>query len=98
MKPKREPKIGKTKVQNPKTDPNGRDRRSSSPSWILLAGLCIVFLVGAIAFFGMKGVPGTTGGTSESQQQTSGAPQPQNDINTGRTRETTGYRPGPTNN
>jgi hypothetical protein len=40
----------------------------------------------------MYGVPGWTGGTSRSQQQTSGAPQPANEILDGQTREnTTGY-------
>ena len=71
------------------------DHRGNATGWVLFAGTCIVLLVGAIALVAMYGVPGTTGGTSESQQQTSGAPQPQNDINTGRERQTTGNRPAP---
>lgn len=78
-----------------KTDANQPDRRSASTPWAVFAILAVVFIVGAVAFFGLNGVPGTTGGTSVSQQETSGAPQPKTDIYSGRTRETTGYRPQP---
>jgi hypothetical protein len=69
------------------------DQRGNATGWVLFAGACMVLLVGSIALLAIYGMPGTTGGTSESQQQTSGAPQPQNDINTGRTRQTTGNQP-----
>jgi hypothetical protein len=49
-----------------------------------------VLLLAAIAIGGVFGIPGTTGGTSLSQQESSGAPQPTNDIHTGDVRETTG--------
>ena len=76
-------------------DDQRRDRRGFAPGWIFFVGLCAVLLVGSLTYFGTFGVPGTTGGTSESQQQTSGAAQPKNDINTGRVQETTGYQPAP---
>ena len=70
------------------------DQRGNATGWVFLSGAGIVFLVGFIALIVTYGIPGTTGGTSESQQQTSGAPQPQNDINTGHSRQTTGNQPG----
>jgi hypothetical protein len=69
-----------------------RDQRANTTGWIGFALACMALLVVAAAAFVMYGVPGTTGGTSPNQQQTSGAPQPSNDIQDGKTRRnTTGY-------
>jgi len=68
------------------------DRRANAPLWAAFAALCAVFLLGGIALVGKFGVPGSTGGTSDNQQQVSGAPQPANEstFGSGGTRETTG--------
>ena len=69
-----------------------RDKRANAPRWLLFAVACSLFLIFAIGAMGLFGVPGSTGGTSNSQQQTSGSPQPSNEIQDGHTREnTTGY-------
>ncbi len=71
---------------------NPPDRRARTGMWIGFAAFCAILIVGAIAMLVTFGVPGTTGGTSPSQQQTSGAPQPTIDIHDGTTRQnTTGY-------
>jgi hypothetical protein len=57
---------------------------------VLFAGGLMFFLVSGIAFVATYGIPGSTGGTSPSQQMSSGAPQPTIDIHRGDTRETTG--------
>ena len=75
-----------------KREQNPPDRRASRPGWIGFAALCALVIVAAVALIASFGLPGTTGGTSESQQQTSGAPQPTIDIQDGETRQnTTGY-------
>jgi hypothetical protein len=69
-----------------------RDHRANRVSWTGFVIGCMLFLIVAVGAFAMYGVPGWTGGTSRSQQQTSGAPQPANEIRDGQTREnTTGY-------
>lgn len=71
-----------------------RDERANASGWVAFALACILVLIVAVGAFMMFGVPGSTGGTSPSQQQTSGAPQPQNEIRDGQTRQnTTGYGP-----
>ena len=68
-----------------------RDKRANAPGWLLFAVACSLFLILAIGARRCS-VPGSTGGTSNSQQQTSGSPQPSNEIQDGHTREnTTGY-------
>lgn len=71
------------------------DHRASTTAWPAFAVGAVAVFVAIIGAALMFGVPGTTGGTSTSQQQTSGAPQPSTEIRDGRTQETTGYRPGP---
>jgi flagellar basal body-associated protein FliL len=69
-----------------------KNDRANSSAWIVLAVGCATLLIVAVGAFVIYGVPGTTGGTSPSQQQTSGAPQPTNEIRDGHTRQnTTGY-------
>ena len=58
---------------------------------MMLAAVCGAIIIGAIALYLSVGIPGFTGGTSPSQQQTSGAPQPTNEIRDGTTRENTGW-------
>ena len=75
-----------------KTKQNPPDQRAKTGVWIGFAAFCAILIVGAITLIVTFGIPGTTGGTSPSQQQTSGAPQPANDIRDGDTRQnTTGY-------
>jgi len=75
-----------------KTDQNPPDRRANSSGWIGFAALCALAIIAAASLFVLYGIPGTTGGSSPSQQQTSGAPEPNKDFNDGRTRQnTTGY-------
>ncbi len=75
-----------------KHEQNPPDRRASRSGWIGFAALCGLALVVAVGLIAIFGLPGTTGGTSPSQQQSSGAPQPSTDIQDGRTRQnTTGY-------
>jgi hypothetical protein len=69
-----------------------KNDRANSSALIVLAFGCAVLLIVAVGAFVIYGVPGTTGGMSSSQQQTSGAPQPTNEIRDGHTRQnTTGY-------
>ncbi len=69
-----------------------RDERANTSGWIGFALACIVVLIIAVGAIAILGVPGSTGGTSQSQQETSSAPQPRNEIRDGRTRQnTTGY-------
>jgi hypothetical protein len=61
-----------------------------APVWIALSIGCAVFLAASIAFMATYGIPGTSGGTSPNQQQSSGAPQPTTEMRGGDTLRTTG--------
>jgi hypothetical protein len=75
-----------------KTNKNPPDRRARTGMWIGFAAFCAILIVGAITLIVTFGVPGNTGGTSPSQQQSSGAPLQTNEIRDGDTRQnTTGY-------
>ena len=69
-----------------------RDRRANRPLWIGFAALCALVLVAGVIYVASMGIPGSTGGTSPSQQQSSGSQQPANEstFGSGGTRETTG--------
>jgi flagellar basal body-associated protein FliL len=69
------------------------DKRANRTAWIAFAAFCALLLVGGLGTMFFFGVPGSTGGTSPSQQQTSGAPQPKLESTFGNagTQETTGY-------
>ena len=71
---------------------NPPDQRARKGLWIGFAAFCAILIVGAVVLMVTSGIPGSTGGTSPSQQQSSGAPQPTNEIRDGTTRQnTTGY-------
>lgn len=75
-----------------KREQSAPDRHASRSGWIGLAAVCALAVVVAMALIASFGIPGTTGGTSPSQQQSSGAPPPSIDIQDGETRRnTTGY-------
>ncbi len=66
--------------------------RANRAGWIAFAAGCMALLIVAVGAVMIYGVPGSTGGTSPSQQQTSGAPQPSMEVQDGKTRQnTTGY-------
>ena len=77
--------------------------RANTAGWTGLAIACVIAIVTATGTFVTYGIPGSTGGTSQNQQQTSGVPKPENDVQDGATRQnTTGYgskeqQPQPTN-
>lgn len=69
-----------------------RSSRANRAGWIAFAAGCMALLIVAVGAVMLYGVPGSTGGTSPSQQQTSGAPQPSMEVQDGKTRQnTTGY-------
>jgi hypothetical protein len=66
--------------------------RGNSTLWIAFGVGCAALMIVSVAAIVTFGIPGFTGGTSPAQQQTSGAPQPENEIREGGTRQnTTGY-------
>ena len=73
--------------------PSPRDHRANSPAWIGFAALCVAILLGSVFYASTYGIPGSQGGTSDKQQQSSHAPPPAGDATYGNagTRETTGY-------
>jgi len=75
-----------------KTKQNPPDRRARRGGWIGFAALCAIAIIAAVSLIAVFGVPGTTGGSSPNQQQTSGAPEPSKEFGDGSTRQnTTGY-------
>jgi hypothetical protein len=64
-------------------------RPNTTGAIVFFAGIAL-FFIGAVAVISVFGIPGFTGGTSVSQQQSAGAPQPTNSIHSGQVRETTG--------
>lgn len=66
--------------------------RANSSGWKFFAIGCMLLLVFAVGMIVSFGIPGSTGDTSDSQQQTSGAAQPEHEIRDGHSRQnTTGY-------
>jgi len=77
---------------------NDRNREEPGPrinptAGVIFSSACALVFMGFIAAVAFFGVPGSTGGTSDKQQQASGAPQPTNEstFGNGGTRETTGW-------